>query len=116
MLKDIKKIYKDNYYYYLMALSVNVFNFVPEYERIMYETAFNAITQLELWTYMKNFKGESFMFSNDKEVNWIYSKIENLGYCGHSGASFGFIMRTMEYIAKNGLNKFQEEYTKDVSL
>ena len=99
-----------------MALSVNVFNFVPEYERIMYETAFNAITQLELWTYMQNFKGESFMLSLDEEVKCIYSKIENLGYCGHSGASFGFIMRNMEYISKNGLDKFQQEYTKNLSM
>jgi len=99
-----------------MALSVNVFGFVSEDKRIMYESAFNAITQLELWNYMKNFKGESFMLSNDKEVNCIYSKIENLGYYEHSGASFGVTMRIMEYIAKNGLDKFQQEYTRIHSI
>jgi len=77
----------------------------------MYDTAFNAITQLELWNYMKNFSGESFMFSKDEEVMQIYRKIEQLGYYGHSGASFGCIMRTMEYIAKNSLAAFEAEYT-----
>jgi hypothetical protein len=77
----------------------------------MYETAFNSITQLELWDYMKNFDAKNFMFSNNEEIQRIYNKIEELGYNGHSGSSFGFIMRSMEYIAKNGLTKFEEEYT-----
>jgi hypothetical protein len=76
----------------------------------MYETAFNAITQLELWTYMKNFCGESFMFSKDTEVDHIYNKIVELGYAGHSGCSFGCTMRTMEFIAKHGLDTFEKYY------
>ncbi len=86
------------------------FEFMPLQERKMYETAFNAITQLELWPYVNNFNSKSFMFSNSEEVDRIYNKIEELGYGGHSGASFGFTMRTMEYIGKNGLAKFKEEY------
>jgi hypothetical protein len=49
------------------------------------------------------------MFSNDPRVNIIYNKIEELGYTGHSGASFGFTMRTMQYIATHGERKFREE-------
>lgn len=93
-----------------MATCVNTFEFIPSSQRIMYETAFNAITQLELWGYMKNFKGESFMFSKDKEVEDIYKKIEELGYVGHSGGSFGCIMRDMEFIAKYGIKRFEEDY------
>jgi len=93
-----------------MATSVNTFEFIPCGQRIMYESALNAITQLELWGYMKNFKGESFIFSKDKEVENIYKKIEELGYVGHSGGSFGCIMRDMEFIAKYGIKRFEEDY------
>jgi hypothetical protein len=93
-----------------MATAVNTFEFIPIGQRIMYESAFNAITQLELWDFMKNFKGESFMFSNSSEVEQIYKKIEELGYCGHSGGSFGCILRDMQYIAINGIASFQEIY------
>ena len=98
-----------------MATCVNTFGFIPSTDRIMYETAFNAITQLELWNYMKNFRGESFMFSNDPEVMRIYKKIEQLGYVGHSGCSFGCIMRTMEFIANNGIERFEQDYRASVA-
>jgi hypothetical protein len=93
----------------------NQFLFIIENERIMYKTAYDAITQLELWHYMKNFDEESFMFSNSPKVMCIYNKIEELGYNGHSGASFGCIMRSMQYIAKYGLDNFSQEYTKKQS-
>ena len=94
-----------------MTTCVNTFEFITSTsDRRMYETAFNAITQLELWPYMRNFQGASFMFSDSPEVDRIYEKIENLGYAGHSGASFGFTMRTMEFIAKHGLQRFEQDY------
>jgi hypothetical protein len=99
-----------------MAISVNVFDFVREYERVMFESAFNAISQLELWPYMRNFTGESFMFSQEKNVSMIYNKIEELGYHGHSGASFGCIMRAMQYIAINGLDSFREAYVQNKKI
>jgi hypothetical protein len=98
-----------------MATCVNTFDFIPSSQRIMYETAFNAITQLELWGYMKNFKGESFMFSGGPEVDRVYKKIEDLGYGGHSGCSFGFTMRTMEFIAKYGIDKFEQDYRASIA-
>jgi hypothetical protein len=93
-----------------MATSVNTFDFIPQEQRTMYSTAFDAITQLELWPFMRNFSGESFMFSSAPEVSQISDRISQLGYDGHSGASFGFTMRAMEYIAKNGLDMYQEAY------
>lgn len=93
-----------------MATSVNTFDFIPEGQRTMYSTAFDAITQLELWSFMREFPGESFMFSSAPEVSRISERISQLGYEGHSGASFGFTMRAMEYIAKNGLDMYQEAY------
>ena len=94
-----------------MATSVNTFDFIPQGQRLMYSTAFDAITQLELWPFMRNFTGESFMFSSAPEIRRISDRIVQLGYGGHSGASFGCTMRAMEYIGKHGLNNFEKEYT-----
>lgn len=94
----------------IMTTSLNTFGFIPEGQRTMYSTAFDAITQLELWPFMRNFSRESFMFSSSPEVLRIFNRISQLGYDGHSGSSFGFTMRAMEYIAKNGLDMYQEAY------
>jgi hypothetical protein len=85
------------------------FEFVNENERIMFTSAHAAITQLEFWDFMKR-DIESYMFSSDPKVGKIYAKIEELGYTGHSGSSFGCTMRAMQYIAQNGYDKFKEKY------
>jgi hypothetical protein len=51
---------------------------------------------------------DSFMCSGDKRVRDIYNKIEELGYHGHSGSSFGLTMRNMQYIARNGAEDFKQ--------
>jgi len=101
-----------------MALPLNTFNFIiSKNDRTMYETALTAITHLELWAFMKNFpEHEHFMFSSSPEVSRIYNKIEELGYTGHSGSSFAYTMRVMEYIAKNSIAKFREEYMKNNNI
>jgi hypothetical protein len=87
------------------------FEFIKRDDRVMYATAHQAINQLELWNFMKEDPGsKGFMFSGAPEVKQIYKKIEELGYDGHSGGSFGCIMRSMQYIAENGYDKFKEEY------
>uniref|UniRef100_A0A6C0HZ58 Uncharacterized protein n=1 Tax=viral metagenome TaxID=1070528 RepID=A0A6C0HZ58_9ZZZZ len=94
-----------------MTRPLNTFNFITDYnERLMHETALIAITQLELWDFMQNFSGESFMSSRQPEIMQIYLKIEQLGYGLHSSASFGCIMRSMEYIAVNGIDEYREYY------
>ena len=95
-----------------MITSLNTFDYIPESQRSMYSTAFDAITQLELWPFMKNFNEYSFTFSSTPEIQRIYNQIEILGYTGHSGGSFGSIMRAMEYIGKHGLKQFEDEYKK----
>jgi hypothetical protein len=50
------------------------------------------------------------MFSSSQEVNKIYEKIEEFGYTGHSGASFGCTMRAMELIGKKGIDEFRAQY------
>jgi len=88
------------------------FNFVQDAnQRIMYQTAFDAITQLELWNFVTNFnENGSFMFSSSPNVSKIYNKIEQLGYGGHSGSSFGCTMRAMQNIGKYGMDNFMNSY------
>ena len=77
--------------------------------REMLVNAWQAITNTELWDFVKE-DIDSFMFSQDPRVTRIYNKMEELGYGGHSGASFGFTMRTMQFIAKHG----EEEYMREL--
>ena len=79
-----------------------------EHTREMLVNAWNAITQLELWSYMKQ-ETQSYMFSTDQEINRISRKMAELGYNGHSGFSFGWTMRQMQYIAIHGEEKYAEE-------
>jgi hypothetical protein len=77
----------------------------------MHINAWNAISQLELWDYMKK-DVFSYMSSKDEEVSMILDKMVELGYDLHSGSSFGWIMRQMEYIAKNGEESYRQLYLK----
>jgi hypothetical protein len=96
--------------------SVNL-NFEPgkfEYvktrnEKEMLQSAYQAINILELWNLLKQ-PSESFMFSDDNRVTAIYNKIEELGYRGHSGFSFGWTMRAMQQIAQKGEEEYMKSY------
>ncbi len=71
-----------------------------------------AITATNSWEYMKTHVGNDnkFNFDFDNKTMEIAHKMEELGYDGHSGASFGFVMSTLHFIAVNGeqayINKF----------
>ena len=80
-------------------------------EKQMLQTAYQAINILELWDYMKQNPGPNgFTFSHDIRVRKIYNKIEELGYHGHSGCSFGCVLRDMQIIAKDGEKEFRKTY------
>ena len=79
-----------------------------EHSREMLVNAWNAITEVDMWNYMKN-DCYSYMLSNDKEISIISDKMGELGYNGHSGCSFGWTMRQMQYIAQHGEEKYAEE-------
>jgi len=76
------------------------------HSREMLVNAWQAITITETWDFVKQ-DIDSFMFSHDPRVTRIYNKMEELGYGGHSGASFGFTMRNMQYLAQYGEEKFK---------
>lgn len=75
--------------------------------REMLQNAYQAINQSETWSFVGK-DIVSFMVSNSPEIKHITKKMEQLGYYGHSGSSFGWTMRQMQFIAKNG----EEEYKK----
>ena len=85
----------------------SIFYYVDDNSRIMFENAYQAISSTEMWDYMKK-DMESFIFSSDKEIKIISKKMEDLGYDGHSGSSFGITMRNMQFIALNGLEEHKK--------
>ena len=80
-------------------------------EKNMLVNGYQAITILELWNYMKK-DTDSYMWSSDRETLMICEKMSELG-AAHSGFSFGWTMRTLQFIAKYGEKKFKEEYLKE---
>jgi hypothetical protein len=80
------------------------------HQKRMIDSAIQAVNNLELWIWLRDVNMESFMISNDPNVMRIYNEIENVGYNGHSGASFGCTMRQMEFIAKNSFDTYRQNY------
>ena len=85
-------------------------------DRDYYKSAHKAITTCELWNWLRNHEfeeGQGFMFANNvPEVKCINSEMyKDPINSGHSGSSYGYTMRQMEYIAKYGYNIFRLEYT-----
>lgn len=69
----------------------------------------NAITKLELWDWLVNFKPDKdkgFMFSSNENLNLIEGEVSG---DGHSGATFAYCMRCMESIANNGFEEFKNK-------
>jgi len=87
-----------------------MFDFIEDSsERLILTNAYNAITLTETWGFVSS-DIESFMFLDDYRINEITSMMKKLGYNGHSGFSFGYTMRSMQYIARHGLDKFKSLY------
>jgi hypothetical protein len=90
-------------------------NFIPgqfkyiscKISREMLQNAYKAITLTETWKFVKK-DIESFSFSSAPEIWHITNKMVELGYNNHSGSSFGWTMRQMQYIAKFGEESFKE--------
>jgi hypothetical protein len=82
-----------------------------EHSRFMLKNAHQAISLTESWDFMRTFSEQSsFMFSNSPIVSDIMKKMSELGYDGHSGCSFAWTMRQMEFLAKNGKQAFLQQF------
>ncbi len=57
-----------------------------------------AINKLQLWEFMATYEPErGFMLSDDENVNRVAIETDE---DGHSGASFGIMMRKLQFLAK----------------
>lgn len=81
----------------------------PEDKRKMFLSAYNTITEMEMWDFMRTYnppENKGFMFDSNPTVAKITSKIaENFNY-NHSGFSMAITMRKMEEIAKENSNVY----------
>mgnify|MGYP003685492397 CR=1 FL=1 len=65
-------------------------------------------TRLKLWNWFKNEsppKNEGYQFWDDENINKISDGLENNN---HSGATFGYCMRQIQFIAKNGFDEYNK--------
>ncbi len=77
-----------------------------KFEAMMLQDADAAITECGLWEWMSTYNppdGKGFMFSNHPNQDKINAAMK---FDGHSGASYGWTMRTMQKIARIGWDKF----------
>lgn len=91
-------------------MDFNSLGYTPE-ESQMLSNMHTAITDANAWEWLRNFNGESFMFSNDPEILLITGKLA--GANNHSGFSFGWTMRQLEGLAKMGPEAFSAEVIKN---
>jgi hypothetical protein len=75
--------------------------------RSIIKYGYDAVNQLELWQYMKKYQ-DNYMYNTDIELNIIFNKIEELGYTGHSGFSFAWTLRQLQYISQKGEEEFMK--------
>jgi hypothetical protein len=88
------------------------FSFIrDEHTRRLVVNGYTAVNQLELLSWLKGFTpepDEGFSWSKDPNIYLIGRKMESLpDPPGHSGSSFSFTMRHLDYIAKNGLDQYK---------
>lgn len=79
----------------------------------MLNDAYQAVNVTQSWDNMKNFTGESFMFSSEPWISNVMTAMHLRDQ--HSGASFGWTMRQIEFIAKEGWEAYVELKKKNES-
>lgn len=83
----------------------HLFQSYSQHERDMFVSAYETITCLEAWEFLKEYnppENTGFMFDTNPEVTRIKNEIVN-AYDSHSGSSLASTMRMMQQIAKNNL-------------
>ena len=82
---------------------MDTFSTYPEHEREMLISAYNVITTMEKWMFLKSFEpGDGgFMFTDNPEVTEISNEVNKAYGDRHSVASLAIIMRVMQKIAIN---------------
>lgn len=79
------------------------------YEATMLEDMDRAITECQLWNWLKEFEpdeGKGFMFTEHPNLDTIVSKLR---HNRHSGSSFAWCMRNMQSVAKLGWERYCQD-------
>jgi hypothetical protein len=82
------------------------YSFLDSHSREMVVSAMTAVIRAGLWEYVQTEKIDSFMVGKHESLAKISDAVVEL-YDGHSGASYGCTMRTVEYIAKRGYESYK---------
>jgi hypothetical protein len=82
---------------------------IDKRQKLMLQNAFQAISEINLWDFVGK-DIDSFTWSESEQVKSIAKKMSELGYDDHSGFSFGWTMRAMQYLVKYGEEKFKIDY------
>ena len=83
------------------------FSFIKENDtRVIIEDAYNAVSNTEGgWEFIKTFVPKrGFMYADDPKLSEISHKMKM--HDDHSGVSYAWTMRQIEYIAKNGWSNY----------
>lgn len=80
-------------------------------DRNILSNAFNSITKLDLWNVfdIDPPQDSGYIFWENDDVKKIASSLDS---DGHSGASFAYVMRHMQFIRKNGWNAYVDKVKK----
>ena len=83
------------------------FSYIDSFSRDMIIDGYKAVDSVEGgWDFLKTFvpeEGKGFMFTEHEMITKITNKME----IGHSGSSFGWTMRQLEFIAKKGMDAYK---------
>ena len=83
----------------------NLFSFVTDHQTHEFLTsAHKSVSVCELWDWLRTYQpSRGFMFDDSLEGDRIREEMKNYPVNkNHSGSSYAYILREMEYIAKNG--------------
>ncbi len=87
-------------------------DFTGHSDERMLKNTYDAITELELWDWLKYYtpiEDRGYMFSLSREIHRIQQHPKVISDL-HSGASFAWCMRNMEVIAKDGWEHYSSNY------
>ena len=89
------------------------FSFIESlFEQNTIKITYNIITKLKLWHWLSVENppiNQGYLFWRHLNLKKIENNTANIG---HSGASFACTMRIMQYISKNGLEKYKQKFSK----
>jgi hypothetical protein len=107
-IDDIDMFYHKYLYDFRDKIGDGVMDYITnERDKTMLTNAWIAISTSNNWDFISK-DIDSFMWSNDVRIDEITKKMDEYGYSGHSGSSFGWTMRKMQYLVQNGEEEFKK--------